>query len=56
MAGLFEGEAADYTESVLKQVRDEAALIPSVWPLEVGSTLLVGERRGRLTGAQTLDA
>lgn len=56
MAWLFEGEATDYTESVLTLVRDQGALVPSVWPLEVGNTLLVGERRGRLTSAQSLEA
>ena len=31
----------------------EHALVPAFWPLEVLNTLLVGERKGRITAEQT---
>jgi predicted nucleic acid-binding protein len=36
---------------VLQALRTDEAIVPSIWPLEVGNALLVGERRGRLTSA-----
>ncbi|MGO9464305.1 MAG: type II toxin-antitoxin system VapC family toxin, partial [Isosphaeraceae bacterium] len=32
---------------------DLQAHVPSLWPLEVANALLVGERRGRITSAET---
>ena len=47
MAWCFEDETTPYTEAVLRRVREESALAPAVWPLELVNTLLVGERNGR---------
>lgn len=54
MAWLFRDEATDYTESALNALEKGAgALVPALWPLEVSNVLLVGERRGRISAAQT---
>lgn len=38
---------------MLDQLRDDRAVVPAIWPLEVANVLLVAERRGRNTEAQT---
>ncbi len=54
LAWLFEDEACDHSESALQAVAGGAvAWVPSIWPLEVSNVLLVGERRGRITAAQS---
>ncbi len=54
LAWCFEDEANSYTEAVLEALAEGEALVPTVWPLEVGNGLLVAERRGRLTQADTV--
>ncbi|MDP2662364.1 MAG: type II toxin-antitoxin system VapC family toxin [Dehalococcoidia bacterium] len=54
MAWCFEDEAIPYTEAVLERLRHEEVEVPAIWPLEVANVLLVAERRGRLTEAQTV--
>lgn len=49
MAWCFEDEASEATESMLDQLADEPALVPSLWPLEVANVLLVAERQRRIT-------
>ncbi len=44
----FQDEANDYADAVLNSLTDAAAIVPSVWPLEVLNVLLVAERRQRL--------
>ncbi len=54
MAWLFEDEKTHYTEEILKQLSHQAkAIVPSLWYIEVNNVLLVAERRGRVTVAQT---
>jgi predicted nucleic acid-binding protein len=54
MAWLFEDEKTRYTEEILKQLTEQAkAIVPPLWYLEVNNVLLVAERRGRVTVAQT---
>lgn len=52
MAWCFEDEATPATEAVLDRLRDEPAIVPPIWPLEVANVLLVAERRRRMTEAQ----
>ena len=52
MAWCFEDEATDQTDSVLDRLRDEEAVVPALWQLEITNVLLVAERRGRITEAQ----
>jgi len=53
MSWCFAGEGADYSDGVLNRLRSEHAVVPAAWALEVANVLLVGERRKRLTGAQS---
>ena len=50
---IFPDEDSDYAESVLKLLEDRQAIVPSIWFLEMANVLLVGERRERITQAQT---
>jgi len=49
----FEDEADEYAEAILERMPDLQAHVPSLWPLEVANALLVGERRRRITSAET---
>jgi predicted nucleic acid-binding protein len=53
MAWCFNDEVTPYTETVLDRLQSASAAVPAIWPLEVVNVLLVGERRQRLTQAQT---
>jgi predicted nucleic acid-binding protein len=52
MAWYFADESNDYAAAVLADLEAGRALVPSLWPLEVANTVLVGERRKRSTEAQ----
>jgi len=49
----FEDEAHTYGDAILEHVGSGQALVPGIWPLEVGNALLVAERRGRLSKADS---
>lgn len=51
VAWCFEDEAADDCDVLLERVRDEGALVPSLWHLEVGNVMIQAERRGRIMSA-----
>lgn len=53
---IFPDEHSDYAEAVLRLLEDRQAIVPSIWFLEMANVLLVGERRGRITQAQTSQA
>ncbi len=53
MAWCFEDEATADTDSVLDRLQDDEAVVPALWQLEVTNVLLVAERRGRITEAQS---
>ena len=48
MAWCFGDESSKYTDAVLACLEAGEAVVPAIWPLEVGNVLLVAERRGRL--------
>jgi predicted nucleic acid-binding protein len=52
MAWCFEDEATADTEAVLDRLRDDEAIVPSLWRLEVANVLQVAERRRRVSEAQ----
>lgn len=52
MAWCFEDEATKAADEVLDRLRDDHAVVPSLWQLEVANVLLVAERRGRISEAQ----
>ncbi|MFQ5487342.1 MAG: type II toxin-antitoxin system VapC family toxin [Gammaproteobacteria bacterium] len=53
MAWLFEDESSQHTEIILERLNDEQALAPELWLYEVANVLIMGERRQRLTEAQS---
>ena len=52
MAWLFEDEATRHTEALLDRLENDNAVVPSLWPYEVGNVLVMAERRKRITEAQ----
>ena len=50
----FEDEGSSYTEAVLESLEAAEALVPAIWPLEVGNVLLVAERQKRLSRASVV--
>ena len=51
LSWCFEDESDAYADRVISLLDREAALVPSVWALEVANVLIVQERRGRLVSA-----
>jgi predicted nucleic acid-binding protein len=47
----FEDEATPETDSLFARIRDEGAIVPGIWRLELANVLLQAERRGRISGA-----
>ncbi len=52
MAWCFRDERNAYAHRLLRRLDDEAAVVPSIWLLEVANGLLVAQRRGRLSRAE----
>jgi predicted nucleic acid-binding protein len=54
LSWCFPDEQTDSSLRVLDRLQSgEKALVPAFWAVEVLNTLLVGERRGRITAEQT---
>jgi predicted nucleic acid-binding protein len=53
MSWCFPDEHDSYARDVLKALPGTAASVPTIWPLEVANILLVGERRGRISQADS---
>ncbi|WP_411728258.1 type II toxin-antitoxin system VapC family toxin [Methyloglobulus sp.] len=51
VAWCFEDEASDICDALLERVRDEGALVPSLWHLELGNVMIQAERRRRINSA-----
>jgi predicted nucleic acid-binding protein len=56
LAWHFEDEASAYADRVLERLREDDALVPAIWPLEVANGLLAAERRSRLSPADVAAA
>lgn len=54
LAWCFETETDHFTDAVLDSLADSTALVPTVWPLEIGNVLVVAERRGYLDHASSV--
>lgn len=52
IAFLFEDEMSRDSEALLDHLKLVGALVPSIWPLEIGNVLTQAERRGRITNSQ----
>jgi predicted nucleic acid-binding protein len=53
LAWAFADEDDPRAAAALARIRADEALVPSIWWFEVRNTLVVNERRGRLTEADT---
>ena len=53
LSWCFEGEESNYPYTVLDRLETGQAQVPGIWALEVGNALIVAERRGRLTKADS---
>lgn len=53
MSWCFPDEHDSYAQDVLKDLPGTAAAVPTLWPMEVANILLVGERRGRISQADS---
>ena len=49
MAWCFDDEATQETKALLASLKEKQAIVPSLWSLEVSNTLMVAERRNRIT-------
>lgn len=54
MAWCFKDEKSKYANTILDHLKEDEAIVPAIWPLEVGNVLLVAERRKRLTEADCI--
>ena len=54
MAWCFADEENDYADFVLGSLEDNVAIVPAIWPLEIGNVLVVAERRQRLSEADSV--
>jgi predicted nucleic acid-binding protein len=52
MAWYFKDEVNDFANAVRDSMDQSQAVVPSLWPLEVANTVVMGERRKRSTAAQ----
>ena len=51
VAWCFADQANAYTDAVLDSLARRKAVVPAIWPLELGNVLTVAERKGRLDEA-----
>jgi predicted nucleic acid-binding protein len=49
-------ENNDYANSILTMMVDSEAFVPGIWSLEIANTLVVAERRNRMTKEQSQEA
>ncbi len=49
LAWLLPDEGSQSTDALADRLEREPAVVPAIWPLEVGNALLMAQRRGRLT-------
>ncbi|MGC8493839.1 MAG: type II toxin-antitoxin system VapC family toxin [Syntrophobacteraceae bacterium] len=54
MSWCFEDERNSYAETVLESLETAEAIVPAIWPLEVGNVLLVAEREKLLSRASAI--
>ena len=45
----FEDEASPETDILFERVRDDGAVVPGLWHMELGNVLLQAEKRGRIS-------
>ena len=53
LAWCFEDEGGPEADALIEQVAAEGASVPGLWPLEIANGLVMGERRGRISQAES---
>jgi predicted nucleic acid-binding protein len=53
LAWLFHDEHDPYADAIIAMLPNVEMIVPRLWHLEIANVLLVGERRGRCTAADT---
>jgi predicted nucleic acid-binding protein len=53
MSWFFEDEISSAGQEAFQALRDSEALVPAIWPFEIGNSLAVAERRRRCTPADS---
>ena len=53
MAWLFQDEATPKTTALLNRLATEMAVVPAWWSIEISNVLVMAERKGRITPAQS---
>jgi len=53
LAWCFEDETSAAADGILDLLVSSEGIVPAIWPVEVGNALLAGERRRRITPAET---
>ena len=53
MTWCFKDEINQYADAILDRLEVSTAVVPPIWPLEVGNVLLVAERKKRLSKADS---
>lgn len=53
IAWFFGDESSAYADRVLDAIERDAAVAPFIWTLETANVLIVAERRGRITSAES---
>ncbi len=53
MAWCFENQSDEFTRRVLSGLNENEAYVPSIWPYEVANSLVVAERRKKLSRSGT---
>lgn len=51
LSWCFEDEASPETDRLFERVRDDGAIVPGLWHLELGNVLLQAEKCGRISAA-----
>jgi predicted nucleic acid-binding protein len=51
LSWCFEDEASPETDRLFERVRDDGAIVPGLWHLELGNVLLQAEKHGRISAA-----
>ena len=54
MSWCFKDETNKYADTVLDKLTESAAVVPSIWPLEIVNVLLVAERQKRLSESDSI--
>src|SRR5437667_9090464 len=51
LSWCFEDEASPASDALFEQIRDQGAVVPGLWHLEVANVLWQAEKRGRIAAA-----